>query len=127
MDSGLRLRRPRNDGGLLRTRADFSRRRHLEGEAEDRQVLARMILVASQLRQAVVDRTRLLALVDRRIEIDEVPAGLAGCLHEYLDVALAVEAARIAAVAVVVDHRVDVRGFAPADALEMNPEGRVDR
>src|SRR5262249_45497332 len=71
-------------------------RRHLEGKVEDRQVFARMVLVAGQLRQAVVDRPRLLALVDRRIKIDVVPAGLAGRLHDDLDVALAVEAACIA-------------------------------
>src|SRR5580692_4694086 len=111
---------------LLRAGADAGRC-HLEGEAEDRQVLAWVILVAGQLRQAVVDRARLLALVDRRIEIDEVPAGLAGRLHEDLDVALAVEAAGIAGMAVVVDHRVDVGGLGPARALEMDGELRADR
>src|SRR5271168_2257358 len=78
-----------------------------------------MVLLGGELRQAVIDWSGLLAFIDRRIEIDEVPAGLAGGLHEDLDIALAVEAAGIAAVAVVVDHSIDVGCFAPAHALEM--------
>src|SRR6202040_2292815 len=76
---------------------------------------------------AVIDRPRLLALVDRRVKIDVVPAGLSGRLHDDLDVALAVEAARIAAVAVVIDDRVDVGGLAPTDTFEMDPERGLDR
>src|SRR5262249_20103384 len=90
--------------------AKGGRRRPLKGKAEDWQVFARMILVARQLRQAVVDRPRLLALVDRRIKVDVVPAGFPGRLHEDLNIALAVEAAGITAVAIVVDDRVDVGG-----------------
>src|SRR5271163_2320539 len=86
-----------------------------------------MVPLGGELRQAVIDWSGLLAFVDRRIEIDEVPAGLAGGLHEDLDIALAVEAAGIAAVAVVVDHGVDIGGFAPAHALEMNLERSLDR
>src|SRR5277367_762297 len=86
-----------------------------------------MVLLGGELRQAVIDRPRLLALVDGRIQIDEVPTGLAGGLHEDLDIALAVEAAGIAAVAVVVDHGVDIRGFAPAHTFEMNLERSLDR
>src|SRR5258708_4422814 len=40
---------------------------------------------------------------------------------------MAVEAARIAAVAVVVDDRIDVGGLAPADSFEMDPERGFDR
>src|SRR5271154_880973 len=86
-----------------------------------------MVPLGGELRQAVIDWSGLLALVDCRIEIDEVPAGLAGGLHEDLHIALAVEAAGIAGVAVVVDHGVDISGFAPAHALEMYPERSLDR
>src|SRR5271168_682284 len=86
-----------------------------------------MVLLGGELRQAVIDWSGLLAFVDCWIEIDEVPAGLAGGVHEDLDIALAVEAAGIAAVAVVVDHRVDVGGFAPAHTFEMNLERSLDR
>src|SRR5262245_25937384 len=103
------------------------RRRHLEGEAEARQVLARMVVREGELRQPVVVRARLLALVDRRIEIDEVPAWLAGRLHDDLDIALAIETAGIARGRVVVDQRVDVGGLAPAHALEMDAEGGAGR
>src|SRR5262249_45536342 len=101
---------------------DRTARRHLEGEAEARQVLARVIVREGELRQPVVVGPRLLALVDRRVEVDEVPAGLAGRLHDDLDVALAVEAAGIARDRVVVDQRVDVGGLAPAAALDVHPE-----
>src|SRR4051812_1345037 len=99
----------------------------LEGKAEARQILARMVLREGQLRQPVVVRTGLPALVDRRIEIDEVPARLAGGLHHDLDVALAVEGAGIARNRVVVDHGVDIGGLAPADPLEVDAEGRPGR
>src|SRR5262245_43851543 len=95
----------------------------LEGEAEPRQVLAGMVVRIGQLWKAVVVRPRLFALVDGGIEIDEMPAGLAGRLHENFDVALAVERAGIAARGVVVDHRIDVGGLAPPHAFEMDPEG----
>src|SRR5262245_58688315 len=96
--------------------------RHLAGEAETRQILARMVVRIGELGQAVIIRPGLLALVDCRIEIDEMPAGLPGRLHHDLDVALAVEGAGVAAHRVVVDHGVDVGGLAPAHALEMDPE-----
>src|SRR6516162_7591495 len=86
-----------------------------------------MVLLGGELWQAVIDWPRLFALVDRRVEINEVPAGLAGSLHEDFDIALAVEAARIAAVAIIVDHGVDIGGFAPAHAFEMNLERGLDR
>src|SRR5262245_43645655 len=100
--------------------------RDLKGEAEARQVLARMIVRKGELRKPVVVRARLLALVDRRIEIDEMPAWFPGRLHDDLDVALAVEAAGIARDRVVVDHRVDVGGLAPAHTLEVDTEGGPD-
>src|SRR5258705_11040757 len=95
---------------------------HLEGEAEARQVLAGMVIRIGELWNLEIQRARFLALVDRGIEIDEMPAGLAGRLEEDLDVALAVERAGIADVAVVVDDRVDVGGLGPAHALQMDLE-----
>src|SRR6516165_10560485 len=86
-----------------------------------------MVLLGGELWQAVIDWPRLFALVDRRIEIDEVPAGLAGSLHEDLDIALTVEAAGIVTVAIVVHHCVDIGGFAPAHAFKMNLERGLDR
>src|SRR3954452_6709413 len=110
--SGLRLAPARNEAGdtraLLLPEPHRAILGHLEGETEARQVFARMIVGEGELRQAVIVRPRLLALVDRGIEIDEMPARLAGGLHDDLDVALAVEAAGIARDRVVVDQRVDV-------------------
>src|SRR5262245_61832241 len=97
-------------------------RRHLEHEAERRIVLAGMVVVPGELRDAEIVRPRLLALVDAGIEIDEVPAGLAGRLHDHFDVALAVEAAGIADIGVVVDHVHDVGSLGPARALQVNAE-----
>src|SRR5262245_43758381 len=97
-------------------------RRHLEREAERRIVLAGVIVVPGELRDTEIVRPRFLALVDARIEIDEVPAGLAGRLHDHLDVALAVEAAGIADIGVVVDHVHDVGGLGPTRALQVNPK-----
>src|SRR5262245_44922739 len=119
-----RANSPRRGGNRLPDRAAG---RHLEGEAEARQVLARMVVGERELRQPVVVRPRLLALVDRRVEIDEMPAGLAGRLHDDLDVALAVEAAGIARDRVVVDQRVDVGGLAPAAALDVDAESGAGR
>src|SRR6185295_10696897 len=98
---------------------------HLEREPEPRQVLSRMVVRISQLGQTVVVRPGLLALVDRRIKIDEVPARLPGRLHDDLDIALAVEGAGVAAGSIVVNHSVDVGGFAPAHAFEVDSEGRT--
>src|SRR5262245_11634223 len=95
-------------------------RRHLEGEAERGIVLARMVVVPGELRDAEIVRPCLLALVNTRIEIDEVPAGLAGRLHDDLDVALAVEATGVADIGVVIDHVHDVGGLGPARALQVN-------
>src|SRR5215467_4604750 len=94
--------------------------RHLERKPERRIVLARVVVVPGELRDAEVVRARLLALVDAGIEIDEVPAGLAGRLHDHLDVALAVEAAGVADIGVVVDHMHDVGSLGPARALEVD-------
>src|SRR5262249_22028269 len=80
----------------------------------------RMIVVPGELRNAEIVRPRLLAFVDAGIEIDEVPAGLAGRLHDHLDVALAVEAAAVADIGVVVDDMHDVGGLGPARALQVN-------
>src|SRR4051794_37700720 len=86
-----------------------------------------MIVRVGKLGKAVIVRARFLALVDRRVEIDEMPPGLAGRLHEDFDVALAVEGAGIAAGRVVVDDGVDVGGLAPAHAFEVDAEGGADR
>src|SRR5215470_3092325 len=94
--------------------------RHLKRKPERRIVLARVVVVPGELRDAEVVRARLLALVDAGVEIDEVPAGLAGCLHDHLDVALAVEAASVADIGVVVDHMHDVGSLGPARALQVN-------
>src|SRR6266702_2444432 len=96
--------------------------RHLEREAERRVVLSRMVVVPGELRDAEIVRPRLLALVDAGIEIDEVPPGLAGRLHDHLDVALTVEAAGVADIGVVVDHVHDVGGLGPAGALQVDAE-----
>jgi hypothetical protein len=52
---------------------------------------------------------------------------LADGLHDQLNIALAVEGAGVADVAVVVDYVHDVGGLAPANPLEVNTEraGRV--
>src|SRR5262245_2691541 len=86
-----------------------------------------MIVRISELRQAIVVRPRLLALVYRRVEIDEVPAGLPGGLHEDFDIALTVEGAGIAAGRVVIDDGVDIGGLAPPHAFEVDAEGGPHR
>src|SRR5216683_3279465 len=53
---------------------------HFEREVERRQILAWMILRIGELRDAEVVGPRLGAFVDAWIEIDEMPAGLAGRL-----------------------------------------------
>src|SRR6266852_6204934 len=100
---------------------------HFKREPEPREILAGMVVRVGELGEAVVVGPDLLALVDRGIEIDEMPAGLAGRLHEDLDVALTVERARVAADRVVVDYGVDVAGLAPAHALEVHAERRPHR
>src|SRR5215469_4137556 len=101
--------------------------RHLERIVEGRHILAWVVLRIGELRDAEIVRPRFVALVDARIEIDEMPAGLASRLHDQLDVALAVEGAGIADVIVVVDHVNDVGGLAPTYALEMQAEGGAGR
>src|SRR5882724_3301505 len=101
--------------------------RNLEGEAEGRIILARMVVVIGELRNAEIIRARLGALVDAGIKIDEVPAGFAARIHDHFDVALAVEAAGIADIGIVVDDMQDVGRLGPARALEMNAELGADR
>src|SRR5205807_7313265 len=91
------------------------------------QILARMVLRIGQLGNAEVVRPRLSTLVDAGVEIDEMPTRRAGRLDRDLDIALAVEGAGIADIAVVVDQMVDVGGLGPADALEMHREGGAHR
>ncbi len=81
-----------------------------------------MVLRVGELWDAEIVRIRLGALVDPGIEIDEVPAGRAGRLHVNLHIALAVEGADIAVIAVVVDLMHDVGGLGPAHALKMDRE-----
>ena len=56
-----------------------------------------------------------------------MPARRTARLRENLHVALAVEGADIAIIAVVVDHVHDVGGFGPAHALQMDRELGADR
>src|SRR5258708_37917528 len=107
--------------------ADDSVRRYFEGEVEGGEVLVRVIGRIGELGDAEIVGVGLGALVDARIEIDEVPAGRAGRLHEHLDIALAVEGAGVARIGVVVDHVDDVGGLGPAPAFEMQREFGADR
>jgi hypothetical protein len=75
-----------------------------------------------QLRAQKVSRLLLFTAVDRGIQVDEMPAGIARCLQRDRDIALAVEGAGVADLAVVVDDSVDVRGLGPADTLQMHGE-----
>src|SRR6266566_3714482 len=102
-------------------------RRHLKSEVEGGQILARMVVRERELRDAEIVRPCLGAFVDAGVEIDVVHAGRAGGPHDDLDIALAVEGADIAGVAVVVDDVVEVGGLGPADAFEMDREGRPGR
>ena len=61
------------------------------------------------------------------IQVDDVHARRAGRVEVDHDVALAVEAARVAHVGVVVGRDVDVVVLGPADALQMNRHRRADR
>src|SRR5260370_25597754 len=101
--------------------------RHLEGEAEARQVLAWVVGRVSKLWDQKVPRPLLFAAVDRGIEIDEMPAEIARRLQRDLDIALAVEGAGVADIAVVVNDSVDIRGLGPAGAFQMHGEGRAGR
>src|SRR5262249_12066304 len=117
--SSPRRRQPTQCHTLL---ADWAWSSDLEGEAEARQVFARMVVGIGELRDFEVLRPRFLALVDRRIKVDEMPARLNGPLEEDFDVTLAIKRESIADVIVVIDDRVDVGGFRPADALQMDLE-----
>src|SRR5260370_12294485 len=99
-------------------------RRHLESEVEGGQILARVVVREGELRDAEIVWPRLGAFVDAGVEIDVVHAGRAGCPHDDRNIALAVEGANIAGVVVVVDDVVEVGGLGPADAFEMDREGR---
>jgi len=96
--------------------------RDLEGEAEVRQVFTGMIGGVSQLRDEKIPRLLLFAAVNRRVKVDEMPAGVARRAQGDRDIALAVERAGVADIAVVVDNGVDIRGLSPADALQMHRE-----
>src|SRR5579862_8816599 len=93
---------------------------------EGGQVLARMIVRVGQLRGRIVVGSAFGAFVNARIEIDEMPAGIAGGLEKYLHVALAVEAAGVADVTVVVHYMIDIGGLGPSDAFEVNGKRRSD-
>src|SRR5580704_5589463 len=104
----------------------FGRWHHLKSKAERRDLVARMIIGISQLRQPI----KLLrffrgALIDSGIKVDQVLARFASCCEMNDDVALAVKAAGIAHVSVVIGRDVDVVIFGPADALEANCHGRA--
>src|SRR5262249_11994011 len=53
--------------------------------------------------------------------------GCAGCPHDNLDIALAVEGADVAGVAVIVHDVVEVGGLGPANTFEVDGEGRPGR
>src|SRR5690242_19161706 len=86
-----------------------------------------MVGRVSQLRDQKIPWPLLVAAVDRGVEVDEMPAGVARREQRDFDIALAIERADIADIAVVVDHGVDIRGLGPADTLQMNGEGRAGR
>src|SRR5205085_9564053 len=123
----LRARASRGLSHRARRADRAAARGYLEGVAEGGEVLAGVIILVGELRNAEVVRPRFLTLVDARIEIDEMPARLAGGLHDQLDIALAVEGAGVADIAVVVDQMNDIGGLAPAHALEVNAERGADR
>jgi len=101
--------------------------RHLKGEAEAWQILTGMIGRVSELRDEKVPWPLLLAAVDRRIKVDEVPGWIARRLQRDLDIALAVEGAGVPDIAVIEDDGVDIRGLGPADTFQMQGEGRTGR
>ena len=70
-----------------------STRDNFEGEAKDGQILTRMIVDCGQLRQTIVVRPTFGAFVDGGVEIDEMQTWGAGCLHNDLNIALAIEGA----------------------------------
>src|SRR5262245_18675653 len=94
---------------------------------EGRQILAGMVLRVGQLGDTEIVWSRLGALVNAGVEIDEMPTRRASRLDRDLDIALAVEGAGIANIAVVVDQRVNVGSLGPADALQMDRKGGAHR
>src|SRR5260370_210188 len=87
-----------------------------------------MVVSVTQLRRSIqLLRFVWWSLVDSRIEIDQVLAGLARCREVDDHIALAVESACIAHIGVVVGSDVDVVVFGPANALEVNRHGRARR
>ena len=86
-----------------------------------------MVGRVSELRDQKIPRPLLFAAVNRRIKVDEMPAGIARRQQGDLDIALAVEGADVADVAVIVDDGINIRGFGPADALQVQGEGRTGR
>jgi hypothetical protein len=110
-----------------RSRYVPSRRGHdLKGKAERRNLVTRMVVRVSQLRQAIqLLRFVCGALIDSGIQVDQMLAGFAGCREVDDHVPLAVKSTGIAHVGVVVGRRVDVVIFGPADTLEVNRYGRA--
>src|SRR5215204_2666368 len=86
-----------------------------------------MVRGIRQLRDTEIVRPDLGAFIDAGVEIDEMPSGFAGGLHDQLNVALAVERAGVPDIAVVIDYMDNVGSFAPADSLQMNSERRAGR
>src|SRR5438105_8996311 len=100
--------------------------RHCEREAERWNLVAWMIVAIRQLRQPIeLLRLILRALVDARIEIDDVHAGRAGRGEIDHHIAARIEAARIAHVGIIVGGDVDVVVLGPADAFEMDRDARA--
>src|SRR6516165_3296129 len=97
-----------------------------KSEMEGGQVLAGMIVCIGQLRDRIVIGSAFGAFVDARIEINKMPAGIAGGLEEYLDIALAVKATGVADVTVVVHHMIDVGRLGPSDAFKVSGKRRSD-
>src|SRR5215203_2912620 len=86
-----------------------------------------MVRGIRQLRDTEIVRPDLGAFIDAGVEIDEMPSGFAGGLHDQLNVALAVERAGVPDITVVIDDMDNVGSLAPADTLQMNSERRADR
>ena len=59
---------------------------HLEGVPETRQIFAGVVGGIAERRDQKVPRALLIAAVDRRIEIDEMPTGIAGRLQRDPDI-----------------------------------------
>ncbi|PWG74098.1 hypothetical protein DF186_19650, partial [Enterococcus hirae] len=75
----------------------------------------------------LVDRTVVLVPVEGRVQVDVVHAGLPGSDHRDDDVAVRAEPAGVAEEHVVDHDGEDVVGLRPADALEVQLDGRAER